>query len=278
MSTKASTRRVGSATYYNSGETDGIYGVPPAAGFDFLGDGLGSFIYAVNNGGPRADPVNRVEIDQCSAGSGRMAPHRRLQGSGYETEGAVTLDGRSPVTPSHPSVWSEVNNARDGANSGGNHRIIPTAPPFSLQPGEARTFDIAFLFAQGTSNLDSITELRAASDRVQTAYDDGSLFDTRLPVATEVSAADPSTLRLDPVYPNPVRERATVRYATSTAATVLLSIYDVLGRRVAVLADASMTAGEHAVPFDAAGLPSGVYLVVLEADGRRETRKVMLMR
>ncbi len=166
--------------YYYNDETDGIYGIPPAAGFDFLGDGLGSFIYAVNNGGPRADPVNRVEIDRMQRGIWKDGTPQTASGLGYETEGPVTL-WSFPGDPVTSECWSDVNNCEGGANSGGNHRIIPTAPPFSLQPGEARTFDIAFLFAQGTSNLDSITELRAASDRVQTAYDDGSLFDTRLP-------------------------------------------------------------------------------------------------
>src|SRR5690606_4763673 len=37
------------------------------------------------------------------------------------------------------------------------------------------------VFGQGEDHLDSITELRAASDRVQAAYDDGSLFETVLP-------------------------------------------------------------------------------------------------
>ena len=51
-----------------------------------------------------------------------------------------------------------------------------------------------------------------------------------------------------------------------------------LGRRVAVLADGPQTAGEHRARFEASGLASGVYLVVLEAGGERQTRKLLLVR
>jgi hypothetical protein len=52
----------------------------------------------------------------------------------------------------------------------------------------------------------------------------------------------------------------------------------VLGRRVAVLAEGPTAAGAHRATFDGAGLASGVYLVVLEADGQRAARKVMIVR
>jgi len=59
---------------------------------------------------------------------------------------------------------------------------------------------------------------------------------------------------------------------------VRLAVYDVLGRRVSVLAEGPTAAGTHHATFESAGLASGVYLVVLEADGQRATRKVLLMR
>ncbi|MEP0548440.1 MAG: T9SS type A sorting domain-containing protein [Rhodothermales bacterium] len=263
--------------YYNASETDSRYGVPPAAGFDFLGAGLGSFRYATNSSGPLSDPRLKIEIDRTQRGLWNDGTPQTASGIGYGTDGPVTV-WAFPGDPVANECWSNTNNCEGGANSGGNHRIIPTAPPFSLQPGEARMFDIAFLFAQGTSNLDSITELRAASDRVQAAYDDGSLFDARLPVASEGHAANPSTLRLHAVYPNPARDRATVAFSLAEPGPVRLAVYDVLGRRVRTLAEGPLAAGDHTTAFDAAGLPIGIYLVVLEAGGGRQAQKVMLVR
>ena len=56
------------------------------------------------------------------------------------------------------------------------------------------------------------------------------------------------------------------------AAAMRLSLYDVLGRVVAVLADGSFEAGRHEVVLDGAHLPSGVY--VLRATVADETGRV----
>src|SRR5690606_24311888 len=79
-------------------------------------------------------------------------------------------------------------------------------------------------------------------------------------------------------YPNPFRSEATVAYRLEEAGEVRLSVYDVLGRRVAVLAAGPKTAGEHRARFEASGLASGVYLVVLEAGGTRQTHRLLLLR
>jgi hypothetical protein len=94
----------------------------------------------------------------------------------------------------------------------------------------------------------------------------------------DAPAAQPQSLTLDAAYPNPFRASTTVSYRLDAAADVRLSVYDVLGRRVAVLADGRTAPGDHRATFEASGLASGVYFVVLEADGRRAARKVMIVR
>ncbi len=90
------------------------------------------------------------------------------------------------------------------------------------------------------------------------------------PAVTEVFALD--------AYPNPFAGRATVRFALPTAAPVTLRAFDLLGRTIAVLADADFPAGTHDVMFDADALPSGVYLLRLETPMRVETRKLVRVR
>jgi hypothetical protein len=57
-----------------------------------------------------------------------------------------------------------------------------------------------------------------------------------------------------------------------------LAIYDLLGKQVAVLVDARMSAGRHDVPFEAPGLASGVYLYRLVAGGTVVTRSMLLLK
>ena len=69
------------------------------------------------------------------------------------------------------------------------------------------------------------------------------------------------------VAPNPTAGRALVTYRTAAAGPVRLSVLDVLGREVALLADGPAPAGAHAAALDAAALPAGLYLLRLHADG-----------
>ncbi len=84
--------------------------------------------------------------------------------------------------------------------------------------------------------------------------------DSAAPVASAVKAM-PATFTLAPVYPNPFQRSATVAFDLAAAAEVTIEVYDVLGRRVAVLAEGQHEAGHHTVRWDAAGLASGTYLL-----------------
>lgn len=80
------------------------------------------------------------------------------------------------------------------------------------------------------------------------------------------------------VYPNPSHDRSTVRFALDAPATVRLRVLDPLGREVAMLAEGTLAAGNHAYFFDGAGLPAGVYLVRLEIGERVETQRITILR
>jgi hypothetical protein len=88
----------------------------------------------------------------------------------------------------------------------------------------------------------------------------------------------PKSTRLDQNYPNPFNPRTTIRYALVEDGHVLLSIYDVRGRRVATLVDQNQSAGEHRLVFDADKLASGVYFYQLKAPGFEQVRRLVLAR
>jgi hypothetical protein len=58
---------------------------------------------------------------------------------------------------------------------------------------------------------------------------------------------------------------------------VTLRLYDVLGRRVATLAEGTHK-GREETQLDASGLPSGVYFLRLQADARVETERFTVVR
>ncbi|MDX1420660.1 MAG: DUF1501 domain-containing protein [Rubricoccaceae bacterium] len=97
------------------------------------------------------------------------------------------------------------------------------------------------------------------------------------PVAAEPGAA-PHAAVLEAPYPNPFRGRTTVAFALDRPGRVALTVSDARGRLVARLASGPHTAGRHAVPFHADGLPSGVYHLRLETDKGVQSRPVTVVR
>jgi subtilisin family serine protease len=96
---------------------------------------------------------------------------------------------------------------------------------------------------------------------------------------TSVERADaPTGFGLLANYPNPFNPTTEIRWTMDVGRHTKLAVYDILGREITVLANGTYPSGQHSVTFDAAGLTSGVYLLVLESNGMRDVRKVMLVK
>lgn len=92
------------------------------------------------------------------------------------------------------------------------------------------------------------------------------------------SEAAPPAVALGPTRPDPFSSQAALGFALSEPSRVRLAVYDLLGHEVAVLVDGEREAGRHDVVLDGARLPSGTYLVRLDAGGTVHTRRVTLVR
>lgn len=97
-------------------------------------------------------------------------------------------------------------------------------------------------------------------------------------VSTEDDLAIPTEFRLMGNYPNPFNPSTTIRYALPVSSPVQLSVYDALGRRVALLVDSQVEAGWHNVTFESRSLASGMYFYRLEARNFNLTRTMFLLK
>ncbi len=94
---------------------------------------------------------------------------------------------------------------------------------------------------------------------------------------------EPGTLWLSSPRPNPMSDDATFAFGVPTSARVVLAIYDLEGRRVRILVDETVPAGEHPVFWDGTSdrgvrVPGGLYLYRLDALGRRLTGRLVTVR
>ena len=93
----------------------------------------------------------------------------------------------------------------------------------------------------------------------------------------------PPVTSLRSIYPNPFNPVTSVAFDVSSKSRVLLTVYDVSGRTVAVLVDRQMGPGRYEAIWNGrtaggANAASGVYFCRLEAGGMLETRKMVLVR
>jgi hypothetical protein len=85
--------------------------------------------------------------------------------------------------------------------------------------------------------------------------------------STAVSDEPVTEFALTRISPNPAVQGTQVEYALPREARVRLTIADLQGRTLAVLADGVRPAGRHAARWEAAAARAGIYFVRLEAGG-----------
>ena len=105
---------------------------------------------------------------------------------------------------------------------------------------------------------------RLAPDRV--AIDDQGFADL------------PITIALYPNYPNPFNASTTISYELQAQSPVTIDIYDMLGRKVAILYNGIQSAGNHSVNWNADRYSSGVYFYKLTTGDYTESDKMMLVK
>ncbi len=78
--------------------------------------------------------------------------------------------------------------------------------------------------------------------------------------------------------PNPFNAETVVGFELRYSSQIKLAVYDIAGREVAVIAKGWFPAGTYYGEFDGAKLASGIYFAVLEAGGKRNMQKLMLLK
>ena len=89
----------------------------------------------------------------------------------------------------------------------------------------------------------------------------------------------PKSFSLEPNYPNPFNPTTTITFSVPEEARVRLTVFDVIGRRIAVLTDQAYSAGVHELNWDASAHASGIYFYRMEAAGKLiQTQKMTLVK
>ena len=88
----------------------------------------------------------------------------------------------------------------------------------------------------------------------------------------------PEEFHLTQNYPNPFNPVTTISYALPQSEQVILTVYDILGRKIETLVNNVQSTGHYSVRWDAGDLSSGVYLCRIKAGRHEQTIRMLLMR
>lgn len=101
-------------------------------------------------------------------------------------------------------------------------------------------------------------------------------------LANATSVADaaslPKQFHLFQNLPNPFSQLTTILFNLPETGVARLTVTDLAGKELQVLANQKLPAGSHKYVFDSRNLPSGVYLAILNFNSQQVVKKMILMK
>jgi PKD repeat protein len=101
--------------------------------------------------------------------------------------------------------------------------------------------------------------------------DDINIFD---PTTVGINEVNKDALNFS-VYPNPVKDQVNVQFNLLHNTDVMGEVFDISGRKITTLFDASYSVGKNQLNFDTSDWNAGVYLVKISLEGESFVEKVI---
>ena len=83
---------------------------------------------------------------------------------------------------------------------------------------------------------------------------------------------------IESVYPNPFNDYTTIMFGLPKAGKVLVTVYDLMGKRIATLTNSNYQAGWHTTTWTPHLLANGEYIVRMESDEFVKARRLVFLK
>lgn len=138
-------------------------------------------------------------------------------------------------------------------------------------------YEVKWAKITGTLSDLIVSEVAFLGDKIFVGTDQGLYINDNTTSISE-GANEVKDYFLSQNYPNPFNPATRINYSIPEAGEVNLSVYDVLGKEIKVLASEYKDAGKYEIDFNASGLSSGIYFYKIKAGAFTQTRKMILLR
>lgn len=97
-------------------------------------------------------------------------------------------------------------------------------------------------------------------------------------VVEDIETGVPDRFAILQNYPNPFNPSTVIKFQLPEASNVVIKVFDVLGKEVAILVNEELNSGYYSVSFDGSGLSSGVYYYTFKANNFHSSNKMLLLK
>jgi hypothetical protein len=151
-----------------------------------------------------------------------------------------------------------------------------------LPPRGRAEVELRWKVPQGTQAFPRVYAVLDADDELMEIHENNNVAWNILQKTTGTVINEVEEERAEPEFfvlhnaPNPFSGLTRIRFGLPATGVVDISVFNVMGQRIATLAEGVMNAGVHVVEFDGAGRAPGIYFCTVTAGGKRQVVKMVL--
>lgn len=251
--------------FYNSDNIDeGLRGYgenPPMFSTVLLSEKMHTFGTYANDFSFIGNPITKEHYYGYLNAQWKDGSPYTYSGLGYQTGGPTRY--LFSGNPFDPAQWSEVKTP----NTPGDRRLLMSTAPIVLPVGGTKQFSFAFVFSWDRSGPNGATTSWGLNEKyirqAKAQYVSPSYFQSCESQVPDAFWPVPENAAIG-FYPNPAGDQANLDIFSPQADLLTISIYDMNGKRVAMLRNLEVVAGNNTLPLDLSHFTNGLYVLRLE--------------
>lgn len=206
---------------------------------------------------------------------------RALTDNGYVLEGRVkwewiSIDTRGPIVPGVGTIFGMATMNHDNDVAGREGSVSWSCVMDDNVWGNPQSHaTVEFLDDHKLKLIAANAITGAVNENADEWYNPNGIIKVEVAENKDIL---PTKFNLSQNYPNPFNPTTTIAYDLPTKEQVRLTVFDILGRKVATLVDNRQEAGSYTISFDARGLATGMYIYRIEAGSFTKTAKMMVIK
>ncbi len=224
-----------------------------------------------------------------------LATHPSARATAYVTF-AVPCEPKVVRTVDMGETWEDLSGFRGAVNCESTNgfpdarvwdiEVLPKTPwviwaATDMGIFESRDHGETWAYLESGLPAVSVWRIRIVEDEIVLATHGRGIWTLNLDqMQADVERGDreiPDAFELLSNYPNPFNPSTTVSFKVAAESHIRVTVFDMLGRKIATLTDQPYTGGTHQVQWDASAMTSGQYIYRMEANGELIGAKAMVL-